>query len=93
LSSIIEAHLPDARLYFWHVQGRHEVDVVLEWGGRILAMEIKAGTRWERRDLSGLRAFLKKTPECEAAVLAYNGTEAVELGGRIWALPLSLLLS
>lgn len=30
---------------------------------------------------------------CVAAVLAYNGTEMVKLGERLWAVPLGLLLS
>jgi len=30
--------------------------------------------------LSGLRAFIDRTPSCIAAVLAYNGKEAAKLG-------------
>jgi len=43
--------------------------------------------------LSGLKAFLGGTPHCRAAALCYNGTEAVRLGEKIWALPLGLVLS
>jgi len=43
-------------------------------------------------DLSGLRAFLERTPACAAAVLAYNGKEAVKLDERLFAIPLGLLL-
>lgn len=93
LSGIIDAAWPGASLYFWNVQGRHEVDFVIEAGGRCLAIEVKAGTRWTKRDLSGLRAFLSTTPLCEAAILAYNGKDAVRLGDRLWAIPLVLVLS
>lgn len=93
LSSILEAHLPQARLSFWSVQGRHEVDFVIELGRETVALEVKAAGRWGKSDLSGLRAFLSATPGCRVAILAYNGTQLVQLGERLWAVPLGLLLS
>jgi predicted AAA+ superfamily ATPase len=90
---IIDAKLPEARLYFWNVQGRYEVDFIIEAGRKCIAIEVKASARWEEKDLSGIKAFLSATPNCIAAVLAYNGTEAVRLGERIWAVPLSAVLS
>ena len=50
-------------------------------------------TRWSGGDLSGLRAFFDRTPECVAAVLAYSGKEAVELSNRLFAIPLGHLLA
>ena len=92
LAALLEAHLPDAQLAFWHEQGRHEVDFVIESGRRVFAIEVKAATRWSESDLSGLRAFLERTPACAAAVLAYNGKEAVKLDERLFAIPLGQLL-
>jgi hypothetical protein len=92
LAALLEAHLPDAQLSFWHEQGRHEVDFVIETGRDVFAIEVKAATRWSDRDLSGLRAFLERTPACVAAVLAYNGKESVKLGERLFAIPLGQLL-
>jgi hypothetical protein len=91
--SIIEARIPGRHLYFWGVQGRHEVDFVLEVGNKCLALEAKSAPRWADRDLSGLRAFLQATPHCLGAILAYNGTDAVTLGDRLWALPVSQVIS
>lgn len=93
LLSIIGAHWPDARAHYWCVQGRNEVDFVLEDGRDCLAIEIKAGTRWNAEDLADLRAFLSRTPRCRAAILAHAGTEAVHLEDRLWALPLSLVIA
>jgi predicted AAA+ superfamily ATPase len=93
LVSLLEAHWPEASLHYWHVQGRHEVDFVLEDGRDTLALEIKAASRWDARDLSGLEKFLERTPRCRAAVLAHNGTSVARLGERLWALPIALLLS
>ena len=93
LSALLEAHLPDAQLTYWHEQGRHEVDFVIEHGRSVVAVEVRAATRWSPGDLSGLRAFVERTPACVAAVLAYNGREAVKLDGKLWAIPLGHLLA
>jgi predicted AAA+ superfamily ATPase len=93
LAAVVGAHWPRARLAYWHVQGRHEVDFVIEAGRDCLALEVKAASRWGERDLAGLRAFLAATPRCRAAILGYNGAEVVALGERLWAVPLGLALS
>ncbi len=93
LLSIVAARIPQAHLFFWAVQGRHEVDFIIEVGRRCLAIEVKSAPRWTERDLWGLRAFLQSTPHCIGAILAYNGTEAVSLGERLWAIPVDQLLA
>ncbi len=93
LLAIIDSRWKEAQLYFWNVQGRHEVDFVIEVGRKCLAIEVKSSSRWQKKDLSGLEAFLGTTPHCIGAVLCYNGTEAVRLGDKMWALPLDLVLS
>ena len=92
LVALLDAHLPDAHLSYWHEQGRHEVDFVIESGRKVVAVEVKAASRWTERDLAGLRAFLDRTPQCTAAVLAYNGRVGANLGGRLWAVPIGSLV-
>ncbi len=92
LAGIIDARWSDAKLYFWNIQGRHEVDFIIEAGQNCIAIEVKSGSRWTQRDLAGLKAFIASTPHCVAGVLAYNGTQAVKLGDRLWAIPLGMLL-
>ena len=92
VAALLEAHQPEAQLSFWQEQGRHEVDLVIEVGRRIFAIEVKAATRWNENDLSGLRVFLNRTPACAAAVLAHNGREAARLSDQLWALPIGLLI-
>lgn len=93
LAALLEAHLPDAQLGYWHEQGRHEVDFVIEVGRTVFAFEVKAGTRWNESDAAGLRAFLDRTPACVSAVLAYNGKVAVKLDDRLWVVPMGQLLA
>jgi predicted AAA+ superfamily ATPase len=90
---IIDARWSGARLHFAAVQGRYEVDFVIETGRHCVAIEIKSGARWDERDLSGLKSFMSATPNCKAGILGYNGKEAVQLGKNLWALPVSILLS
>ncbi len=93
LLSVVETSVPGASLYFWSVQGRHEVDFIIEAGENIIAVEVKAASRWSSSDVAGLNAFLKAEPRCIAGFLAYNGTETARLGDRLWAIPLDTLLS
>jgi len=93
LAGLLEAHLPGAQLAYWCEQGRHEVDFVIESARKVIAIEVKAATRWSDADLSGLRAFLQRTPACIAAVLACNGRDAVQLGDRLFAIPLGHLFA
>gem|GEM_PF-2651092 len=87
LGALLEAHRPDAQLAYWHEQGRYEVDFVIAMGRRVVAIEVKAATRWNAGDLASLRAFLARTPACAAAVLAYNGREPVKTGGQALGYP------
>jgi uncharacterized protein len=91
--AILNSRWQEAQVFFWSVQGRNEVDFVIEAGRTCMALEIKSGTKWDERDLSGLKAFLSSTPHCKIAVLGYNGTDPVRLGDKLWALPLGLILS
>ena len=93
ISALVETYLPDAAITYWHEQGRHEVDLVIEAGGRTWAIEVKAASRWSDSDLSGLNAFLDRTPQCVAGILAYNGRSAVPLGKKLWAIPVGHLLA
>ena len=93
LAGILGAHLPDAELGFWSVQGRHEVDFVISHKRRCIAVEVEAASRFRERDLAGLRAFREKTPGAPVGILAYNGAEAFAPEKGLFVIPLGLLLS
>lgn len=93
LSGILASRLPRFELGFWSVQGRHEVDFVVSRGRDVMAIEVKAGSRFSDGDLAGLRAFANKTPRVRACVLAYNGAETVKLGDELYAVPMAMLIS
>ena len=93
LEGIFSAHYPDAKVTHWNIQGRYEVDFIVEIGVETIAIEVKNGSRWQERDLTGIKAYLSSSKGCRAAILAYNGNDVVKLEDRIWAVPISLLLS
>jgi hypothetical protein len=93
LEGILSSHWLDARIFYWHIQGRHEVDFIVEAGNEIIAIEVKNSSRWEEKDLTGIKSFLATSPACRAGILGYTGNDVVRLQGKLWAVPLQLLLS
>jgi predicted AAA+ superfamily ATPase len=93
LMAALEPHLIGVRFYFWHEQGRQEVDFVIEHGSKLVAVEVKATGRLNMDDTRSLRDFLRRTPSCVAGVLTYFGQDVMLLGDKLWAVPLHLLLA
>lgn len=93
LMAALEPHLIGVRFYFWHEQGRQEVDFVIEHGRRLVAVEVKAKGRLQMDDTQSLRDFLRRTPACVAGVLTYFGEQIMPLGDKLWAVPLHQLLA
>lgn len=92
LMAALEPHLIGVRFYFWHEQGRQEVDFVIEHGRKLVAVEVKATGRLDMDDTRSLRDFVRRTPDCVAGVLTYFGQEVMSLGEKLWAVPLHGLL-
>lgn len=78
---------------YWRTTSGQEVDFVIEGGGVLTPIEIKASSRVRLDDASGLTAFLDEYPEeAPHAILLYCGRTVERLADRIWAVPLSLAL-
>jgi len=93
LAAQCEAAWPEAELSYWHIQGRYEVDFIIQVGRDTLAIEVKFASRWSERDLRSLRTFLESDRRCRAGVLAHCGEGIAQLGERLWAIPLGMVLS
>lgn len=92
LESLLHSYLPDTNITYWNIQGRYEVDIILESGNTTIAIEVKSGSRYDSRDLTGLRAYMNSSKNCIAGILAYNGTELLKLDDKIYAVPIPLLI-
>jgi len=93
IMSILAAHAPETVLSFWHIQGRHEIDFILERPDETIAIEVKYGSRWHENDLKGLKVYLETAKQCRAAILAYNGSETYKINDRLFVVPVAMLLS
>ena len=92
LRSILEARLPDTKLYYWNVQGRNEVDLIVEEGRKTYAFEIKYSSQWQIEDLKGIKTFMSSSKNCVFGVLIYNGKEILKVADKIWVVPAGVLL-
>jgi predicted AAA+ superfamily ATPase len=64
------------KLHFWRDRAGHEVDFILEEAGKLVALEIKAGSQVTAGDLIGIRAFrdaLKRKASLVRGVVLHSG--------------------
>jgi predicted AAA+ superfamily ATPase len=93
LVGIFSVYDPEIRITYWNIQGRYEVDFIIEFNGDTIAIEVKNSTRWREQDLTGLKAYLSSNPKCRAGILAYMGSEVLKITDKIWVVPIHLILS
>ncbi|MFA5031425.1 MAG: ATP-binding protein [bacterium] len=93
LEGILSAYCPEAKIFYWNIQGRYEVDFIVEIENETIAIEVKSSSRWHEQDLIGIKAYLHSSKKCRAGILAYNGTQIIKLEDKIWVLPINLLLN
>ena len=80
VESAVGAHLfntlsPDTRLYYWR-DGSHEVDFVLQRGPRIIAIEVKSGTK--TFPLRGMDAFRQRFRPYRSLLVGEGGIRLSE---------------
>jgi predicted AAA+ superfamily ATPase len=80
-------------MYHWRTRHGEEVDIVLEQrGGRIVAIEIKAGATVGRNDLRAMNRLRSLAGErFRAGVVLCTPRQTVPLGERVWATPIEAL--
>ncbi len=76
------------QVHHWRTFGGDEVDFVIEMpDGRPLPIEVKAATRPQWSDLSGLRVFLEEYPATIGGLVLHGGEETYRISDRIVAAP------
>lgn len=71
----------------WRTSKGAEVDVVVEWGDRLLPIEVKAAARVGPRDARHLVTFLNEYPEARGGLVLYAGEETFWLAKNVLATP------
>jgi len=83
-----DARAHDAELFFWRTRGGAEVDLVIERGEALLAVEIKSSARPRPRDLRGLRTFQEEYGDrVKGAVVLHDGEELSWLADGVLGMP------
>jgi predicted AAA+ superfamily ATPase len=82
----------EPRFYHFRTHTGQEVDLVLEWEGRVVGLEVKAAKSLSVRDFSGLRALREAAGErfFRGAVL-YGGQEVLAVEPGLYAVPIPAL--
>lgn len=90
--ALVNAFRPEIPIFHFRSHAGYECDFVLETHGGLLAVEVKAGTQVNTRDLKGVEALLSLERRCKAGIVCYQGDTLLRLGERLWAVPAGTLL-
>lgn len=84
---------PEADIRYWRTADNREVDFVLRWGRRWLAVDVKHADALKPQMAASLNAFREEYPELvTAGLLVYAGREVVQMGEGVWAVPAAALV-
>ncbi len=83
---------PKANIYYWRTVYGDEVDFIIEYGNKIIPIEVKSSERVHQKDLKALRVFLKEYPFTIMGIVVYRGNDIVQLGKKIFAVPIASFL-
>jgi predicted AAA+ superfamily ATPase len=92
----VELLRPRARLHHLRTEaGRQEIDLIVDIGrGRVIAIEIKAGSAPTSRDIRHLCWLRDELGEAFVrGILFHTGPHPFDIGDRIWAVPIAALWS
>ncbi len=87
LRGLSEIMTPRASLNYWRTTTGKEVDFVLEYGKKLLALEVKMTDNPSTRDIKNLLLFLEEYPKTVRGVLLHSGTAIKWLHSKIIAVP------
>jgi hypothetical protein len=83
-----DARIERAEILYWRTASGEEVDLVIEAGGRVLPIEVKATSRPRLRDAAHLRAFRGEYGKAaRAGLLLHTGTMLEWLTPDVLAVP------
>jgi hypothetical protein len=91
LGALCQLLTPKPRIFYWRTTTGKEVDFVLEWGRKLIAVEVKLSSTPKFADTQTLKLFLDEYPETVAGVLVHTGNEIKMLHEKIVAIPWTVL--
>lgn len=78
------------RFHHYRTREKEEVDIVLERGGRLAGVEVKANATLSKRDFRGLEKLRDSTDgRFVGGAIVYTGERRLPFGDRLWAIPIT----
>ena len=74
-------------MYHWRTQNGAEVDLVLDYGGRLFPIEFKSASMLSKHDARGILAFRETYRHSATGVILYGGDESFRLSEHAVAVP------
>ena len=74
-------------LYHWRTQNGAEVDVILDYNGKLFPIEFKASSRLSKHDTRGIQAFRNTYRNSEPGVIVYGGNVPYRISEHAVAIP------
>ncbi len=87
LKSLCSSLKPPAKIYYWRTVSGKEVDFIIEYGRKLLAIEVKMTKKPVTKDIKNLLSFMDEYPETVLGILLYTGQEIKWLHSKVVAIP------
>jgi uncharacterized protein len=83
-----DSQIPRPEILYWRTVRGEEVDLVIEWKGKVLPIEVKTTSQPRLVDAKGLQAFRAEYPDLSrAGLLLHAGTETGWIAEGVLAAP------
>jgi len=88
LKKLIALEDGSMNLYGWRTQSGHEVDFLIEKGGRFLAIEVKASQQVDKSVINSFKTLNESLGKnLISGIVLYRGREILSLGEKLMAVP------
>ena len=88
----LEAVSTATEMFHFRDRSGHEIDCILEQGGRVVGLEVKSSTGVGRHDAKSLLWLRDQLGDrFHLGVVLYAGQFRFRIGDRVWALPIGAL--
>ncbi|MHB1665131.1 MAG: ATP-binding protein [bacterium] len=87
LKCLCEMLKPSAKIHYWRTVSGKEVDFILEYGKKLLAIEVKITKNPLVKDIKNLLIFMDDHPETVIGILLHSGSEIKRLNSKVIAVP------
>jgi len=87
LKCLCEMLKPPAKIYYWRTVAGIEVDFILEYGRKLIAIEVKMTKSPLVKDIKNILSFMDEYPETVIGILLHSGREIKWLHSKVVAVP------